>query len=94
MHAGIADLDEVKTSLRDLVEWKDLGLKLGILYPTLQKIEKNRHGMVEECKREMLAAWLQIVDKVSEPSWTTLVDALESIGEIRLADEIKKQKVS
>ena len=94
MHAGIAHLDEVKTSLKDLVEWRELGLKLGILDPTLGKIERNRRGMVEECKREMLAGWLQRVDTVSEPTWTALVEALESIGERRLADEIKKQKVS
>ena len=95
MHAGIADLDEVKTSLKDLVEWKDLGLKLGILKPTLDKIERDRRGMSEECKREMLAAWLQKVDDtVREPSWTALVEALNSIEERSLAEEIKMQKVS
>lgn len=97
MHAGIADLDEVNTSLKDVIKWKDLGLKLGIYYPTLNEIEINRRGIVEECRREMLAAWLQRVytnNTVREPSWSALEEALKSINEMRVADEIKKQKVS
>lgn len=95
MHAGIADLDEVNTSLKSVNKWKDLGLKLGLQYHTLEKIELDRRGMVEECKREMLASWLQKVDDtVREPSWTALVEALNFIKETTLAEEIKMQKVS
>ena len=37
---------------------------------------------------EMLAAWLQQQDNVSQPSWSVLRTALEEIGERQLASEI------
>ena len=83
--AGIADLDEVKDFLKDIVDWKSLGLKLGLLYPSLKKIEVDQRGLVEQCKTEMLAAWLQEQDNASQPSWSVLRAALERIGENELA---------
>ena len=88
---GIADLDKVKTLLSNLVDWQSLGLKLGLLYPTLEKIEIDHRGMVEQCKTKMLAAWLQQQDNVRQygsPSWSVLQAALRSMGENRLASEI------
>ena len=86
--AGIADLAEVKRLLKNLVDWKGLGLELGLLYPSLKKIEVEQHGSVEQCKTEMLAAWLQEQDNASQPSWSVLRAALERIGENELARSI------
>ena len=85
---GIADLAEVKRLLKKIVDWKSLGLELGLLYPSLKNIEVDQHGLVEQCKTEMLAAWLQEQDKASQPSWSTLIAALERIGENELARSI------
>ena len=88
---GIADLDKVKKYLKNLVDWQSLGLELGLVYPTLEKIEIDHRGMVEQCKTKMLAAWLRQQDNVRQhgsPSWSVLQAALRSMGENRLASEI------
>ena len=52
---------------------------------------KNSHGDINDCMMEMLAAWLQRYDNVSQkglPSWTMLKTALEEIEEKQLANKI------
>ena len=91
LYTGIDDLVVVKKFLKSVVAWKKLGLELGLLYPTLQKIEREQHEKVDDCLMEMLAAWLQQQDNVSQngvPSWSVLRTALEEIGERHLASEI------
>ena len=88
---GINDLDKVKTLLKNLVDWQSLGLKLGLFYPTLEKIETDHPGKVEQCKTKMLAAWLRQQDNVRQhgsPSWSVLQAALRSMGENDIASEI------
>ena len=68
----------------------ELGLKLGIQYPTLKKIKEDQRGCgIEACKMEMLAAWLQGDDNAEEQTWSTLVDALRSMDQNVLADKIE-----
>ena len=90
-YTGIDDLVDVKGVLKNLVDWLPLGLELGLLYPTLKKIDNDQHEKTDRCVMEMIAAWLQQQDNVSKkgvPSWTVLQTALRKIGEIQLADEI------
>ena len=89
--AAIDDLFEVKMTLHDLIDWQSLGLALGLRYPTLTKIRCNQREQIDECKMEMLAAWLQKQDNVPQkgvPSWPVLRAALSRIGEHELADKI------
>ena len=82
---------KVKVFLKSLVDWQSLGLALGLLYPSLEIIEREQRGLVEQCKTKMLAAWLQQQDNVCQngvPSWAVLQTALEEIGERQLASEI------
>ena len=91
LYTGICDLVNVKKFMKNVVAWKKLGLALGLLYPTLQKIERAQRDNVDDCMMEMLAAWLQQQDHVSRksiPSWAVLRTALEEIGEHQLASEI------
>ena len=91
LYTGIDDLFEVQMCLKSVLHWKKLGLALGLLYPTLQKIEKEQHEKVDDCLMEMLAAWLQQQDNVckkGDPSWVVLRTALEKIGERQLASEL------
>ena len=79
--------------MKNLVEWIRLGLKLGLYFPTLKKIEKD-YGKTDRCVMEMIASWLQQQDNVSKkgvPSWAVLQTALREIGEIQLADEIDQR---
>ena len=74
--------------LKNLNDWQSLGLALGLLYPTLERIEEEQRGAIEKCKTKMIAAWLQQQDNVcknGDPSWVVLRTALSRIGE---ADKI------
>ena len=89
--AAIDDLFEVKMSLKCLIDWQSLGLALGLLYPTLEKIEIDHSNKTDKCKMKMLAAWLRQEDNVSQkgvPSWSVLRAALRKMGENELADKI------
>ena len=86
LYTDIADLFRVQTFVKDVVNWKDLGLALGLLHPTLQTIEGD-YKKKNDCMREMLAKWLQRQDNVSRPSWSVLQTALKSIGENELANK-------
>ena len=89
LYTGIADLFRVQTFVKHVVNWKNLGLALGLLYPTLQTIKIEQHERKNDCMREMLAAWLQQQDNVSLhgiPSWSVLQAALKNIGENELAN--------
>ena len=66
LYTGIDDLASVRRVLKNLVDWQSLGLELGILYPTLKKIKKEQQGEISDCMMEMLAAWLQQQDNVSQ----------------------------
>ena len=81
----------MKRFLKNVNNWQSLGLELGLLYPTLTRIEKEQRGLVDKCKTEMLAAWLQQQDNVAVtgvPSCALLKAALEKIDENQLASEI------
>ena len=54
-------------------------------------IEVERCKRVNDCHRDMFAAWLQMSDKVStvgQPSWSVLKAALKRIGEKKLPNRI------
>ena len=70
-----------------------LGLKLGLFYSTLQKIETDVRA-VNKCKREMLAAWLKGEDNSKDRTWSTLVHALHGMDKHLLADSIKQQHMN
>ena len=89
--SAIANLVEVNRFLKNVNNWQDLGLQLGLFYPTLARIEKEQHKLIDQCKTKMLVAWLQQQDNVAVigvPSWEVLRVGLESIGENELASEI------
>ena len=83
----------MKRFLRNVIEWQSLGLELGLLYPTLKRIEVEQRGFIDQCKTEMLAAWLQQQDNVAKkgvPSWEVLRVGLMNIDENELASEINR----
>ena len=71
--------------------WFELGLLLGILQPTLAKIEKDHRDDVVRCLQECLTCWLRRVNQVDEngrPSWDVLVSALKKMEENYVAENI------
>ena len=93
LFTGTRDLSRVYFAITKVVQWTRLGLALGLDYSTLQRIEREKMGRIEECKMEMLSAWLQQKDDVVEkalPTWNALETALRKIGEYRVAEELSK----
>ena len=85
------DLCDVLAVIRDLNDWRDLGLQLGLLYSTLTDIETHRHYKPSECRIDMLSAWLQQQDSVLQrgvPSWSVLRAALKQMGNFEIAGRI------
>ena len=89
--AGIDKLVDVLNALEGVNDWHSLGLQLGILYPTLEKIKKDNNHESDRCKTEMIAAWLNKeydVLKFGVPSWSVLKAALRKIKKKVVADQI------
>ena len=91
-HTGTGDLVNVLEVVESINDWSKLGMTLGLLYhPTLTDIETYRRGKPDNCKKDMLLAWLQRKDNVLQtgvPSWTVLRAALIRIGENEIANRI------
>ena len=77
-------LYDVLTEVTTVTRWFNLGLALGLVSSTLEKIRvANRGGkeQVDDCKKDVLLGWLRMVDRVPErgvPSWRSLAIALNS----------------
>ena len=75
-------------AVSELTRWRSLGLQLGLHYSTLDKIRSQQRDNIDDCKMEMLSAWLRQQDDVfpnKVPSWSVLRAALRAIGENELA---------
>ena len=97
LYTGIDDLFEVEMFLQNVNKWHRLGLALGLLYPTLERIDENQRGDIEKCRTKMIAAWLQQQDNVCKngvPSWAVLRKTLKKIGENQLATSSELMMVS
>ena len=84
-NTGIDDLAEITMALKNVNNWLPLGLQLGLLHPTLERIGENQRENIDKCKTEMLVAWLQQQDN---PCCADLKEALKKIGQNRVASEI------
>ena len=85
------DLSRVYFAITEVVQSTPPGPALGLDYSTLQRIEREKMGRIEECKMEMLTAWLQQMDDVVEtalPTWNALKTALRKIGENKVSNEL------
>ena len=74
------DLCEVHTAVHDVVDWKNLGLALGLRPVTLERIAVDERGRVESCLRETLLAWLRCQDNSRAANWRELHQALKKCG--------------
>ena len=50
-------------ALNTVYQWFELGLHLGLSYSALNTIEENRRGKVEMCRIDVLAKWLDDLEK-------------------------------
>ena len=85
------DMCDVLEVIHDLNDWKELGLQLGLLFSSLERIDREKRGAISSCKMDMLSAWLRQQDDVSQrgvPSWSMLRAALLRMGEYEMASRI------
>ena len=86
---NLPDLKDVVIAVKDVAEWRDLGLQLGLPDATLASIAM--HPDIEGHRRTMLSKWLE---SDLEASWEKLADALDRIGKNVIAANIRRQFVS
>ena len=74
-------------------KWYDLGLELRVEEATLKIIRTDNNNETEACFREMLSAWLKMIDP-DRPSWEGLIMALKQpyIGHEDLAKKVRKEQ--
>ena len=66
-------------------KWYNIGVQLGVSVGTLKAIEKQYLNDPTDCLRETLTTLLIS----STPTWTNIVDALNVVGEVRLAVDLQ-----
>lgn len=78
-------LHELLIELKDVDDWFELGVYLGVPDNKLREIQQDCHYMdIEECKMEMILLWRQL----NIPTWSAIVNALAEIGQHKIALEI------
>ena len=80
------ELKDVVIAVKDVTEWYDLGLQLGLPDATLASIA--RHPDVAGHQRMMLSTWLQFD---TGASWEKLAAALAVIGKNVIAENVRRQ---
>ena len=71
-------------------KWYNIGVQLGVNVGTLKAIEKQYLNDPTDCLRETLTKWLTELC-LSPPTWMNVVDALNVVGEARLATDLKQK---
>jgi hypothetical protein len=69
-------------------KWEVIGIMLDIDDGELSKVKSDNAGNSGNCLQEMLKIWVKKVDP--KPSWSSMADALEVLGEESLAEHIRK----
>ena len=77
---------ELLHELKDVTEWFELGICLGIPDSKLREIYED-YDNIEECKAGMILVWSQR----RIPTWSAMVTALVGIGMHNLAMRIAKK---
>lgn len=84
---------QVIVELQEISErWFNLGLELGLLYPTLKHIEGPNKSK-KDCMVDMLAEWLyqqDDVEKLGGPTWQQLSKALKEMKYKTLSKRVEK----
>ena len=79
------ELKNVVVAVREVTEWYDLGLQLGLPDHVLKLI--SSHPDIASHKRMMVSEWLQYDTKAS---WEKLATVLEAIGKRVIANKIRR----
>ena len=83
--AGTDKANEIISQCHDVAaQWLDLGIRLGVLLPTLETIQANHKGDVTRCLSTLISTWLKRakgdVKEDVRPTWKSLCEALSYIN--------------
>ena len=71
--------------LAEVVDWELLGINLGLEMHKLEEIKAKCGGDPVMCKNKMYDIWLR---QNTEASWRDVVQALEKLGEMKIAQRV------
>ena len=71
------------------MKWENIGILLGLDPGELENIKTQENSKPESRLREMFKLWLKKVDPL--PTWSAVVDALESLEERGLAKQLQEK---
>ena len=83
----VPEVHDLDSELHEVTDWIPLGLYLGITLPELYFIQANYPNDLKRCRIEMYEEW----QKKVTPTWSAVVQALDEIGERRLASELAQK---
>ena len=69
-------------------DWEDIGLALDLEQGQLSAIRSD-HRESNKCFREMLKLWLNQVEP--PPTWSAIIDAIDTLQHKLLAEELRKK---
>ena len=76
----------ILSALKEVGDWKSLGIQLQISLSKIKEIDINNHGQVADCRRDLIQFWLE---SDTSCSWKKLIDALSSCDQKVLAEQLK-----
>ena len=86
---GVMKARDLSFELKTVANWCLLGINHGVPIHELSRIEQAYRGS-ERKKLQMLDLWLQ---RSHAPSWREVVNALELMGEMRVAERIQQKYI-
>lgn len=73
-------------------EWQNIAALLELPSDRIKCIRQENCMVVNDCLRAMVTEWLQQTG--ANPSWNALAEAVESLGNQAIAEEIRDNHVS
>ena len=88
----IIGADLIQYDIFTKVDWKVLGLLLGVSDDNLESIEKRCSSEVDQCQQSMIDQWIE----TGQAYWSVLIDTLDGpvLSMMDIADRIAKDKLS
>jgi len=85
--SGAFCIQVLSDELSTVVDWYQLGMKLGVPDYKLDEIERNHPtDGVSRWRDEVLSLWLRLIPNAS---WNNVIRALQQMGEKALAEKIR-----
>lgn len=70
-------------------KWEDVGILLDIEPESLESLKTAENNSSQSRLREMLKIWLKKINP--PPSWSAIADALQSLGDEQLAQNLRSK---